>query len=114
MFCQTSGGSAANLRCISTLAPAVKILRRAFRPWSFWLFLISVPLSYVSFVVFLTVAVLATVENPEWNDIAPSLYGFSIYWVVGCYLFIPGCWVTMSFLGMGVRRWGRFGEHGVR
>lgn len=77
-------------------------MKRILRPWSFWLFLLSIPASYVLFVGFFTLVTVAT--SRELNDLQPSLYGFSIYWGAGSYILVAGCWVVLSVLAWGVKR----------
>ncbi|QKT06988.1 hypothetical protein HUN08_07120 [Gordonia sp. X0973] len=80
----------------------MKLLRILFRPWSLWLFLLSVPLSYVLFVGLFSIVVVA--NSGELNDLEPSLVGFSILWVPGTYILIPGCWLVLSLIGSAIRR----------
>ena len=72
-------------------------MKRLLRPFSFGLFVLSVPISYVAF-VFGLVVLLMLVER-TFFDISDGLFYFSILYGLGCYLWIPGTWLLLSIGG---------------
>ena len=77
-------------------------MKKLIRPYSFYLFVLAVPVSYVSFVFGFNV-LLMIVERTIF-DISDGIYYFSITYVVGCYLWIPATWLLLSLGGRFVQR----------
>lgn len=74
----------------------MKFTRFLFRPWSFQLFILSVPISYVVFVGFMFA--LSIGEVSSLSIARNGVIVFSVYWALGCYLFVPGCWAATSWI----------------
>ena len=72
-------------------------MKRLLRPYSFGLFVLSVPISYVTF-VFSLIVLLMLVER-TFFDVSDGIFYFSILYGLGCYLWIPGTWLLLSIGG---------------
>ncbi len=72
-------------------------MKRLLRPYSFGLFILSVPISYVAFVFGLIV--LLTLVERTFFDLSDGIFYFSILYGLGCYLWIPGTWLLLSIGG---------------
>lgn len=78
------------------------MITRIFRPYSIGLFALSIPTSYILF-VFISIVALMLAERTYFS-VADGLYYFSIVYAVSCYLWIPGTWLSLSFLGRFTNR----------
>lgn len=72
-------------------------MKRLVRPYSFGLFILSLPVSYISFVFGLLV--LLMIAERTLVDLSDGIYLFSIAYGVSCYLWIPGTWLLLSIGG---------------
>ncbi|PVY28609.1 hypothetical protein C7458_108284 [Williamsia muralis] len=77
-------------------------MNKLVRPYSIYLFVLAVPVSYVSFVFGFNV-LLMIVERTIF-DVSDGIYYFSITYVVSCYLWIPATWLLLSIGGRFVQR----------
>lgn len=72
-------------------------MKRLIRPFSFGLFVLSLPISYIAFVF--GFIILLMIAERTLIDLSDGVYYFSITYAVSCYLWIPGTWLLLSIGG---------------
>ncbi|GAA3709527.1 hypothetical protein [Gordonia hankookensis] len=74
------------------------------RPYSLKLFLLSVPVSYLIFMIVFWAAGVLPNRGPGATSLGASFAVVSLWYVLSCYVWIPLTWLASSFGIAALRR----------